>query len=587
MWKRRLLPPPLAVAMAMLLAGAALTTCVPDQTGSAETLAAAPDSSDSGDDGQKPSGLAAYLVGRFADAHGDTRAAATFLAIAAAADREITDLHRLAFTLLVAEGRFDEATPMAERLLQIDDEAPLPAILLGTRAAAAGQFSAAERQFDALPRKGLNAFLAPLLLAWAEAGRGDIDGALRLLKVGGTVKAFAPVFDLHAALIADLANRPDLAETHFQAALQGQRTLRAVEAAGAFYQRAGRIEAARALYQKYHEEQPDRSLFDGDRALAAGSNAPRVVVTYQAGLAEALFDAASLARQSGAQDLALVFSRLALNLRPNFPLCQLLLADVLSRQGRLEEAEPVFHAIDPNATAADYARLRLAVNLDEAGRTDAAVSELRRLVDSRPDGYDAAMTLGDVLRGHKRFAEAAEAYDVALRRATSDQKAANPQLWPLYYARGIALERSGQWPRAEADFLQALKLKPDQPDVLNYLGYSWVDQGNNLAEGRSLLERAVKQRPNDGAIIDSLGWALFRLGDYAGAVRHLERAAELKPEDPTINEHLGDALWRVGRTDEARFQWQRALTLNPEPEQIEPLKAKVSSGQLSSSPTTK
>jgi len=577
----------LALALAVAVTGAGLTTCVPDQATAPEPAAAARDAGGAhGEPGHRPGGFAAYLAGRFADAHGDTRTAAEMMTLAAAADRDNTDLQRLAFTLLLAEGRFDEAAPMAEQLLRIDDEAPLPVILLGTRAAQAGRFDEAERRFDALPRKGLNAFLAPLLLAWADAGRGDTDGALRLLKVGGTVKAFAPVFELHAALIADLADRPEAAESSFQAALQGQNTLRAVEAAGSFYQRAGRQEAARALYHKYHAEQPDRSLFDGQRALAAGGNAPRVVASPQAGLAEALFDTASLARQSGAQDLALVFARLALNLKPNFPLCQLLLADVLSRQGRLDEAEPVFHAIDPASPASDYARLRLAVNLDEAGRTEAAVAELRRLVASRPDSYDAAMTLGDVLRGHKRFGEAAEAYDIALRRAATEHDAANPQLWPLYYARGIALERSGQWPRAEADFLLALKLRPDQPDVLNYLGYSWVDQGSNLEEGRSLLERAVRQRPNDGAIVDSLGWALFRLGDYPGAVKHLERAAELKPEDPTINEHLGDALWRIGRTDEARFQWQRALTLNPEPEQIEPLKAKVSSGpQLP--PTTK
>ncbi|MFD2234057.1 tetratricopeptide repeat protein [Phaeospirillum tilakii] len=580
MRERRLSPPPLALALALALAGVGLTTCVPGPAAPPDPAADAAASGAPAAVPGQPGGLAAYLAGRFAEAHGDTRAAARLLAIAAAADRDNTDLQRLAFTLLLAEGRLDEAAPMAERLLRIDEEAPLPAILLGARAAEAGQYDEAERRFDALPRKGLNAFIAPLLLAWAEAGRGDTEGALRLLKVGGTVKAFAPVFELHAALIADLADRPEQAEAHFRTALEGQNTLRAIEAAGAFYQRTGRTETARALYRKYHAEQPDRSLFDGDRALAAGAKAPRVVDGPRAGLAEALFDTASLARQSGAQDLALVFARLALDLRPNFPLCQLLLADVLSRQGRLDEAEPVFLAIDPSSLAADYARLRLAVNLDEAGRTDAAVAELRRLVEARPDSYDAAMTLGDVLRGHKRFAEAAEAYDIALTRAAAGHEAANPQLWPLYYARGIALERSGQWPRAEADFLEALKLKPDQPDVLNYLGYSWVDQGSNLEEGRSLLERAVRQRPNDGAIVDSLGWALFRLGDYAGAVRHLERAAELKPEDPTINEHLGDALWRIGRTEEARFQWQRALTLNPEPEQLEPLKAKALSGQL-------
>jgi tetratricopeptide (TPR) repeat protein len=585
-------PSALGLALAAILAGVGLSTCVappakvaaPEQDSSVVTPS---------------SGLGAYLAGRFAHAHGDTRTAADLLLVAAESDRDNTELQQIAFTLQLAEGRLDAAAPLAERLLLIDEAAPLPTMLLGVRAAAAKDFATAERRFAALPRKGLNAFLAPLLLAWTRQGQGDPDGALRLLEAGVAAPPFAPVFELHAGLIADLAGRSDEAERHFRAALQGQGSLRAIEAAGAFFQRTGRPEAAREIYARYHAEQPDRSLFDGDRKLAQGANLPRAVETAGAGLAESLFDTASLARQGGANDLTLVFSRLALGMRADFPLAQLLLADVLSRQGRLDEAEPIYHAINPASPAADYARLRLAVNFDEAGRTDEAVAELRRMIADRPESYDAAMTLGDVLRTHKRFAEAADAYDLALRRAgaivggagagksgaaggpgNGSAAPSNQQLWTLYYARGIALERSGQWPRAEADLLEALRLKPEQPDVMNYLGYSWVDKGTRLEEGRSLLERAVQLRPNEGAIVDSLGWALYRLGDQAGAVRYLERAAELKPEDPTINEHLGDALWRVGRVAEARFQWRRALTLDPEPEMIEALKAKVSSGQL-------
>jgi len=570
MRKRCINRTPPALVLAAALAAASLTACA-----SAPPPAPGPAGA-----ATEPSGLGAYMAGRFAYAHGDTRTAAHLLSLAAAADRDNTELQQLAFTLLLAEGRLDEAAPLAERLLLIDEDAPLPTMLLGVRAASKGDFAAAQKRFEAMPRKGLNAFLAPLLLAWSREGQDDPDGALALLKPSGAAAAFTPVFELHAGMVSDLANRPDEAERHLRTALEAQSSLRAVETAGAFFQRRGRLDEARALYARYHAGQPDRSLFDGDRALAAGTNVPRSVTNAADGLAESLFDTASLARQGGAHDLALVFARLALGLRPNFPLCQLLLADVLSRQGRLDEAEPIYHAIDPASPAADYARLRLAVNFDEAGRTEDAIAELRRLIELRPEGYDAAMTLGDVYRTHKRFAEAATAYDLALRRAVPEGTAPNPQLWPLYYARGIALERSGQWPRAEADFVEALRLKPDQPDVLNYLGYSWVDQGINLEEGRSLLERAVRLRPNDGAIVDSLGWALYRLGDFAGAVKYLERGVELKPEDPTVNEHLGDALWRSGRIDEARFQWQRALSLNPEPEQIEALKAKVSSGQL-------
>jgi len=172
------------------------------------------------------------------------------------------------------------------------------------------------------------------------------------------------------------------------------------------------------------------------------------------------------------------------------------------------------------------------------------------------------------------------AYDAALSRA-GDQGAAS---WPLLYARGIALERAGQWPRAEADFKRALQLVPEQPYVLNYLGYTWVERGENLAEARGMLERAMALRPQDGNIADSLGWALFKLGDLPNATKWLERAAELESRNATINDHLGDAYWAAGRRREAVFQWRRALTLDPEPAEGPRIEAKLRERQSALSP---
>ncbi len=527
------------------------------------------------------SGLGAYLAGRFAQAHGDTHAAADYLGTAARSDRDNIELQQRAFNLLLAEGRLDEAAPMAERLLAIDEAAPMPILLVGVRDGMAGRFAAAETRFSGLPHKGINGFLGPLLTAWTQVGQGDYDGALKQLAPRADTAAFAPIYEFHAGLIADLAGRAEVAEGHYKAALSTQVSIRTIEAIGSFYQRAGRMDAAREVYERYHADQGDRTLLDGARQLAAGTALPPVVDGAGAGLAEVMFDTATLVRQGSARDLALVFVRLSLGLRPDFPLAQLLLADILGQQSRLVEANQVYRAIDRNSQAAAFARLKTAINLDEAGDEAGAVRELKALAADRPGAVDVPMTLGDVLRRHKRFAEAAEAYDMALVRAGASAESRN---WAIFYARGIALERSHQWTRAEKDFLEALRLKPDQPDVLNYLGYTWVDQGINLEQGRKMIERAVQIKPNDGAIVDSLGWALYRIGDYAGAAAQLEHAVELKPEDPTINEHLGDALWQVGRFAEARFQWQRALSLDPEPEQLEALKAKVEDGQPPAKP---
>jgi Flp pilus assembly protein TadD len=184
------------------------------------------------------------------------------------------------------------------------------------------------------------------------------------------------------------------------------------------------------------------------------------------------------------------------------------------------------------------------------------------------------MALGNIQRGRKQFVECAKTYGKGISIIANPEK---PN-WLVFYFRGICHERAKQWPSAEADLKTALELFPDQPHVLNYLGYSWVDQGVNLDEGMAMIRRAVEQRPDDGYIVDSLGWAYYRIGNYEEAVKHLERAIELKPEDPTINDHLGDAYWKVGRMLEAYFQWTHARDMKPEPDELAKIEQKLKSG---------
>ena len=213
---------------------------------------------------------------------------------------------------------------------------------------------------------------------------------------------------------------------------------------------------------------------------------------------------------------------------------------------------------------------------------DEAIAHMRKVIDSHPDDLEAYAALGDALRANKNFAEAANAYGKAID-LSGPPIASN---WLLYYDRGICLERSKQWPKAEADLKKALELSPDQPLVLNYLGYSWVDQGLNIDEAFKMLRRAVDLRPKDGYVIDSLGWAFYRMGRYDDAVRELEKAIELKPNDATINNHLGDAYWHVGRKLEATFQWAHARDMQPEPEDLPGILKKIETGMLDDKPPT-
>lgn len=524
--------------------------------------------------------LSAYLAGRFAHAQGDTAAAADYYLQALRHDPDNTELLQRGFGLLVAEGRFDDALPLAHRILTFDADSPIALLVAGVADIRDGRFADAEARFAALPRKGFNAFLAPLLTAWSRTGQGQADAAVAMLKPLADTPGMQTLHAFHAGLISDIAGKAEAAEGHYKTALAGQVSIRAIEAAGTFYQRAGKPDRARELYERYRSEHPDTMLFDGATLLAAGPAVGRAVPDARAGIAQALFDTASILRQGSAADLAMLFARLTLALQPGSPLAQMTIGDILTAQERLPEANAAFAAIDPASPAHAYGRLRIAVNMDSLGDAEGALKALDALAADQPGSIEALLTKGDLLRRAKRFAEAAAAYESALGRVSKVE----PRHWLLFFSLGIAHERSGQWPKAEAEFRRSLELRPDQPDVLNYLGYSWVDQGINLDEGRKLIEKAVALAPRDGAIVDSLGWALYRMGDYAAAVKHLERAIELKPEDPTINDHLGDAYWQVGRVEEAKTQWQRALTLDPEPEQVGPIEEKIRSGEVPTRP---
>jgi Flp pilus assembly protein TadD len=250
------------------------------------------------------------------------------------------------------------------------------------------------------------------------------------------------------------------------------------------------------------------------------------------------------------------------------------LADIFERLKQYEQAIEVYDSVANDSPLRVNADIQTALLLETLGKTEEAQKRLQDIVKEKPKNEEALTALGNLQRSRKQFAEAAATYTKALELSSKPEKS----LWSLYYYRGIAYERQKAWPKAEADFKKALELFPDQPLVLNYLGYSWVDQGINLDEAFKMLRRAVELRPTDGYVVDSLGWAHYKLGQYELAVKELERAIELKASDPVINDHLGDAFWRVGRKLEAHFQWNHARDLKPEQEDLDRILKKIDSG---------
>src|SRR5712671_1921460 len=526
----------------------------------------------------------AYLAGRHAQETRDYTAAAAWFEDALKSDPESPELITRTFLMEASEGRFDRARALAEKELRLDPTDAVGQLILLIDRVKAGDKAGALARAETLPADGLHRFLGPLARAWTRMGMGDLAGADAALRQLDRFNGLAPLEFYQLGLLYDFAGYPDTAEDNFKKTLDaaGQLNWRLTDAIANFYERHGRADKAVALYQRFIRENTGSEL--GESVLARKPTEPpaALIQTAEDGLAEALFDLASVVNQPETIDLALLYVRSALELRPHMPLAQLLLADVLSTQNKPEASLAVLAEIPPSSPYSWSARLRVAANLEMLNRTDEAITQLKGMSAEAPSRAGAAMQLGDLLRAKKRFAEAVEAYDEGLRRLSA---AGIPERWSLFYSRGIALERSGQWKPSEADLLHALELKPDQPLVLNYLGYSWIDRGENLDRGLKMIEKAVELRPEDGYIVDSLGWAHYRMADYAGAVQYLEKAIELVPQDPTINDHLGDAFWQSGRLVEARYQWRRALQLGPQENDIKPIEEKLESGLKTPAPT--
>lgn len=517
-----------------------------------------------------------YLAGRFAQQVWDWERAASFMDRALAFSPDDPALLRRAWPLWLGAGKADRAVDLARRLMAVERGSHLPPALVAADHLREGRYEAAAALLaEGLPRDGFGQYVGALLEAWTEMGRARPDAARAALAPLAETPGFAPLHDLQLAMIAELSG--DLAEAGeiYARIAEGTPSLRTVQLVGGFYERTGRIGEARRLYERFRDEAADPLLAE---PLLAGIEdrvpAFPAVRDPRDGLAEALFDLAGALHQERAGELAMLYVRIALHLREDFPLARLMVAEILADAGRHEEAIAEYRHVRDTPGLDWNARLREAMLLDAAGRMDEAAELLRTMAEERPDRIEVLLALGDLHRSAQRYAEAAEAYDAAAARLEGEE----PGHWVVYYSRGVSLERSGEWKRAEADLLKAMELNADEPLLLNYLGYSWVDRGENLERALRLIERAVELRPRDGFIVDSLGWALYRLDDFPGAVTHLERAVELQPLDPTINDHLGDAYWQVGRRHEARFQWQRALLLAEEEPLKEQIRAKLDSG---------
>ena len=507
-----------------------------------------------------------YLAGQFAMSQSDPGIAADELLKALAAQPGDQTLLRHAFIATVMSGR-PEAVQLARQL----PNNQMAQLVLGDHAARTGHWQEAEQRFRSLPQQGLMQLLKPLLVAWAQQGAGHTQQALDTLQpYTAQDQRFRGIFALHAGMIADLGGQVQQAAQLYHIAQQNAQdlNLRMTQILASWEARSGNRDLARHMLSRLGQDAPDLSIIvpgliatDGQRSVQSATD----------GIAEAYLGLAGSLPVQDMGSYGTLLLRLALNMRPDFTAARLVGAEFLAGQNHDAAALRMLASIPDSDPLAPLVELRRASLNEHLGHTGQAMDTLHKLAAAYPDNPIPLIVQGDILRGDKQYRSAITAYSHAI--ALIGQPGQHD--WGVFYSRGIAYDQAHEWPKAEADFLHALHLSPDQPAVLNYLGYSWADRDTKLVQARAMIQKALQRDPNSGAITDSLGWVMLRQGDDKEAVKMLQRAVELDPEDSTINGHLGDAYWAVGRKLEAQYQWRRALTLNPTPSDAASLTAKL------------
>ena len=519
---------------------------------------------------QAPAVLAAeglagpYLAGRQAFSMFNYDEAAIYLALALQQDPTNTAVAETAILSQIARGHPEKAVPIAVQQRERGYDSQVVTLVILGSLAKNGDYAGAIAELDDGHTAG--PLVDDLFRAWSLVGQGQMSEALTVFD-GLSEQPGLRTFGLYHKALA-LASVGDFegADAIFSGKEGGplQATRRGVIAHAEILSQLERNAAAVELIERVVGGAIDPELEVLRQSLIAGGAVPFDVIRDPAdGIAEVFATVAGvLNAETGALD-ALTFTRLAEFLRPDYVDAILMSAGILERQDQHELATKTYNRIsseDPSYLTAELGRVDALVASD---RIDAAIEALQQLAKARPKVAVVWSTLGDILRRQERFSDAAAAYD----RAIADLPTEQPGQWVVYYTRGICHEREKDWAAAEADFRKALELSPNQPQVLNYMGYSFLEMNTNLDEALSMIERAVAAKPEDGYIVDSLGWALYRMGRYEEAVARMEKAVELMPVDSIVNDHLGDVYWAVGRQREAEFQWKRALSFEPESEE--------------------
>ena len=546
--------------------------------------------------GPEESVVGDYLSGRLAARTNDVVAAADAFGDAQTEVPGASKILRDAFFFQLASGNFEDAMPLAEKISTDPEEGDdgLAKLVIAAREVKFGRYQAVRNALEGGGEAAYFSATEKILDAWALSALKGPNAAAQLLSIAGEneFKGFDP---LHMALFAEQAGRPDAAYAAHQLSVVTYGGTVGRSAYGAFLERSGETDAAREYYELLSQDAgSDRQTarqglarLDANEVSQAFANvtpaqgAAIAFYTLGGAILQQTSNQRAAAERAGFNvndvnyNLPLVLTQLALYVDPSFDDARRFAGSILNAYGNYDQANVILSEITPASPYYELARIEIAAGLAAQEQDEEAISVLRNALRQDPDALELRLSLANLLASRERYDDAVKVVDALVTRLPDEVET---DAWRYFVARGSYLLELDDWPGAEKDLQRAVEIAPEEPTALNYLGYSWAERSLNLDEAFGLIEKAVSLQPDSGAIIDSLGWAHYQLGEYEKSVGHLEQAAALAPDDPTVTEHLGDVYWRLGRTREARYQWRRALELEPSDKQSTIINEKITDG---------
>lgn len=512
----------------------------------------------------------AYLAGRVAHLRQDFNNAAEYYKIVADKDKSNVNVNKTVYVILSSLGQIEQATPYAKEEINLGHTESIAPLIVAIQDFADEKYADARQNIDLIKDQTHQTIINPLFKAWAYAAEKNENDAIAEIDGMNKDPSLDTVKLFHKGLIYDYTGNTEKAQEMYGEIINNHYknvTYRLLEIITDFYVRNGDKQTAKRIFGKYNDNGLLSILLDRiDKQIeTTHENSPAIIDTPRKGLAEAMFNIGTIFRSSvGGTEFAQIYIAASSYLNPDYDISKIALANVLEEIGLLKEANKYYAQIGKDSGSYFIARAKMIENLSTLEEYTEAEKQIKLLLKDYPNNTQLLSDLGNIYANMNHHEEAVNYYHQAIETADKNDK----DVWTIYYAMAVSYDKLNQKVKAEQNLQKALSLSNQNPNILNYLGYSWLEQGRNIDQATEMILDAYKHYPYEGHIIDSMGWLYFKLGMYQRAVEFLEQAAAINPGNAVINDHLGDAYWAAGRKNEAVFQWNHALDLKEDADSV-------------------